>query len=1104
MSNFDYLKKHDFYSSFTDACIEAEKSMIVSYGTTAILARRAMELAVKWLYSFDNDLSMPYQDNLSSLIHHYSFRELIDMRLFDGLKFIKSLGNKAVHTGAGVKREQAVYALKCLFDFTSWIDYCYSDNWEKNVFDEAVLPDKENEKKTQKELKILYDQLGTRDRKIEEVRKENEELRSRITASRTENTGNREFDVEKISEYQTRKMFIDLELENSGWVLNKDWIEEEEVSGMPNSAKLGYVDYVLYGDDGKPLALIEAKRTSVDPRHGKDQAKLYADCLEKKYKQRPVIFYTNGFEYFIWDDLSYPERQVSGIYTKKDLEWAVYKRKNKQSLEDVTINDEITNRPYQKLAVQAVCGSFEKRHRKALLVMATGSGKTRTAISLVDVLLKKGWVKNILFLADRITLVKQAKNSFSNLLPELSLCNLLNDKDSPESKMVFSTYPTMMNAVDETKSKEGLQLFTPGHFDLIIIDESHRSIYRKYQAIFDYFDASLVGLTATPKNDIDINTYSIFDLENNVPTFAYELGEAIEDGYLVPYHTIETRMKLPEKGLHYEDLDEEEKALYEETFDEEEDFSGDDVNKFLFNQQTVDIVIEDLMEKGIKIEGGDKLGKTIVFAKNKKHARFIIDRFDALYPNYKGHYAKPIYTDIRYVDSTYEDFTTKEKLPQIAVSVDMLDTGVDVPEIVNLVFFKKVRSKSKFWQMIGRGTRLCEDLFGTGIDKENFRIFDYCSNFEFFRENKNGKESLLSKSLTENLFNIRVDIVKELQNLEFKDDEYIVYRTQLADELRKSVNEIDETRFNAKTRLRYIHTFNKKEKWKNISDTDSRELTEFIAPLINPIDDDELAKRFDFLVYAIEYALLTGKPASKPIVRVISTADKLLKKGTIAEVRKHEEIIRQVMTDEYWQNATVFDHEKVRLALRALIKFIDNDSRSSYYTNFRDEVLEVREYEGEFSADEYRDYRKKVNHYLEIHEDDIAVYKLRNNETLTESNIRHLETILWEELGTRDDYLKTYGDEPMLKLVSRIIGLSPRAANEHFSAFLSDETLNKNQMEFVNMIVKYVIQNGYIEKSVLNKQPFDKFGNIKNLFEEKIDVAKALIAEIDRLNERIS
>ncbi|MBN2657183.1 MAG: DEAD/DEAH box helicase family protein [Spirochaetales bacterium] len=1104
MCNFSYLKKHDYYNTFSSACVEAEKSLVVSYASTAILSRRALELSIKWLYSYDSDLTLPYQDNLSSLMYNYSFKDLIDMRLFNGLKYIKDLGNKAVHTTSPIKKEQAVYSLKCLYEFTSWIDYCYSDQFHNVPFDESLLHDSEERKKTRQELQDLYDRLGSKDRKLEEVRKENEELRSRITAKRTENEKAREnFPVDDISEYQTRKMFIDLELEIAGWTIGSDCIIEEEVTGMPNSSGTGFVDYVLYGDDGKPLALIEAKRTSIDPRQGKDQAKLYADCLEQKYNHRPIIFYTNGFEYYIWDDLIYPERRVSGIYTKADLEWTTYKRTNKKSLNTVEINDDITNRTYQKLAIQAVCDTFEKRHRKALLVMATGSGKTRTAISLVDVLLKKGWIKNILFLADRITLVKQAKNNFSNLLPDLSLCNLLNEKDSPESKMIFSTYPTMMNAIDDTKGKDGSKLFTPGHFDLIIIDESHRSIYKKYQAIFDYFDAALVGLTATPKNDIDINTYSIFDLENDVPTFAYELGEAIEEGYLVPYNTIETRMKLPEEGLHYDELDEEDKAQYEETFDEEEDFSGDDINKFLFNKQTVDIVIEDLMEKGIKVEGGDKLGKTIVFAKNKNHAKFIIERFDARYPNYSGHFAKPIYTDIKYVDKTYEDFTEKDKLPQIAVSVDMLDTGVDVPEIVNLVFFKKVRSKSKFWQMIGRGTRLCEDLFGIGLDKENFVIFDYCSNFEFFRENKNGKESTLSKSLTENLFNIRVDIVKELQRLDYQDEEHTAHRLSMADELYKAVTQIDETRFNARNKLKYIHRYNKKEKWENLTDSDPRELSEHIAPLVSPIDDDELAKRFDYLLYTIEYAQLTGKIANKPRMRVISTADELSKKGNIAMVKKQEEIIRQVQTDEYWQDATIFDHEKVRIALRDLLKFIDSEPRRTYYTNFKDEVLDVQEKPGEFSVNEFKDYRKKVNHYLKSHEDDTAIYKLKHNRKLSEHEIKHLEEILWQELGSKEDYNRAFGDKPMLELVCSIVGLEAKAANEQFSRFLSDESLNKNQMEFVKMIVRHVIQNGLIEKKILNEQPFNKFGSIVDLFSDRMDVAKEIVAEIDRLNGRV-
>ncbi len=1103
MGNFNYLNKHDYYNSFTGACIEAEKSFAFSYASTAILARRALELAVKWLYSYDNELKLPYQDNLSSLIHDYSFRDLIDMRLFRGLKYIKDLGNKAVHTTSPVKKEQAVYSLKCLHDFTSWIDYCYSDSCTDTPFNETILPDGIQEKRTRRQLLELNEELGSKDRKLEEIRKENEELRKQLTAKREDNEQGRVFDVEEISEFETRRMFIDLELETSGWTIGSACIIEEEVSGMPNDTGLGFVDYVLYGDDGKPLALVEAKKTSADPHVGKEQARFYADCLEKRYGRRPVIFYTNGFEYFLWDDQSYPERRVSGIYTKEDLQWTHYRRTNRKSLKSISINDAVTNRAYQKMAIQAVCDTFEKGHRKALLVMATGSGKTRTAISLVDVLLRQGWVKNILFLADRRELVKQAKVNFSNLLPNLSLCNLLDEKDSPESKMIFSTYPTMMNAIDETKRKDGSRLFTVGHFDLIIVDESHRSIYKKYQAIFDYFDSSLVGLTATPKNDIDKNTYTVFDLENNVPTFAYELGEAIEEGFLVPYHTIETRLKLPEEGLHYEDLSDEEKELFEETFDDDvTDISGEEINSFLFNNDTVDLVIDDLMERGIKIEGGDKLGKTIVFAKNKKHAEFIIKRFNIKYPEYRDLFAKPIYTDIKYVDRVYEDFTTKDKFPQIAVSVDMLDTGVDVPEIVNLVFFKKVRSKAKFHQMIGRGTRLCPDLFGVGLDKDGFRIFDYCSNFEFFRENKHGKEASMARSLTENLFCIRTDIIKELQTLDYQTDDYIAYHKSLADDLWGSVNRIDHSRFNAKTRLKYINTFNKRDRWNTLSDTDTRELSIHIAPLITSTDDDELAKRFDYLMYTIIYAQITGRIASKPRARVISTADHLSRKGTVNAVKAREEIIRKVQTEEYWQNADILDHEEVRRALRELIKFIEYESKKTYYSNFRDEVLEVHENEGEYSAGEFKDYRKKVNDYLKKHADDIVVFKLRNNHKLTQPDIKHLEDLLWNTLGSKEDYENAFGEQPLLDLVIRIVGLEPEAANEQFSKFLSNESLNSNQMEFVKMIVRHIIQNGLVEKELLNGQPFNKYGNIIDLFAGHMDIAKDLVAEIDRFNSR--
>lgn len=1102
--NFEFLKKQNMYDGFSGACIEAEKSMIVSYATTAILTRRALELAVKWVFSYDEDLAVPYQENLSSLIHNYTFKRVIDLKLFPMLRYIQKLGNTAVHTNSDITREQAIMALRNLYEFISWIDYSYSEELHDIAFDESILHDTEGQKKTRQELQDLYEKLGSKDRKLEEIIKENEELRKQMTAKRVENEQQREFTASDISEFKTRKMYIDLELQQAGWRIGADCLEEVEVTGMPNNMELGYVDYVLYGDDGRPLAVVEAKRASADPRKGKQQAKLYADCLEQEHGFRPIIFYTNGYEYYLWDDQSYPERSVSGIYTKKELEWLVYKRKNRRSLQTVIISDDITNRVYQKMAIQAVCDSFEKGHRKALLVMATGSGKTRTAISLVDVLMSKGWVKNVLFLADRTALVRQAKKNFKNLLPNLSLCNLLDSKDSPESRMIFSTYPTMMNAIDETKTLDGGRLFTSGHFDLIIVDESHRSIYKKYQAIFEYFDASLVGLTATPKSDIDKNTYEIFDLENNVPTFAYELGEAIGEGYLVPYTTIETKLKFIEEGIHYDDLPEEEKEAFEETFDDGvKDISGSALNKFIFNANTVDIVIQSLMEQGIKVEGGDKLGKTIIFAKNKKHAEFIIERFNTLYPEYKDSFSKPIYTDIRYIESVIDDFSTKDKLPQIAVSVDMLDTGIDIPELVNLVFFKKVRSKAKFWQMIGRGTRLCPDLFGIGMDKEAFVIFDYCTNFEYFRVNKNGKEAKQTKSLTEKIFNLKAGIVLELQHLDYQTDEYISYRSLNVSELLKAIQDINENKFSSRMKLKFIHQYNTENAWVSLSDSDVRDLEEHIAPLVQPIDDDELAKRFDHLMYTIEYAYLKGMSVSKPKVKVISITDQLAHLGTIPQVKRHEELIQRVLTEDFWDEAEILDYELVRKAFRELIKFIDRSGIKPIYSNFKDEVLKVGEASGDYSVNDLRSYRKKVNAYLRTHKDDIVVYKLRHNKELMDEDIKHLERILWEELGTKEDYKKEFGEQPLLQLVSRLVGLESAAANTVFSEFLSDESLTLNQMSFVKMVVDHVIKNGLMDKNVLNEHPFNRYGNVIKLFEGRMDVARGIVGKIDALNGRI-
>ena len=948
MSNFTFLKNNKPFASFAESCLEAEKSMAVSYSLTAITARRALELSVKWVYANDTALTVPYQDTLSALIYDLSFLRLVPHALTEPMRYIHKLGNKAVHTASPVRREQAVLCLKNLFSFVTWVEYAYGQTYEKGrVFDDSSLAD-ETEKRTKETLVKLLNKYKETDRKLSEMVAENERLRELGAEARRDHEAAREFDVDTLTEWETRKMYIDLELELKGWQFNRDYLVEVPVTGMPSDSGEGYVDYVLYDDDKKPLAVVEAKRTSVNPKVGKTQALAYANCLEKQYGVKPVMFYTNGFEYFLWDDEEYPERRVSGVYTKAELQWLKFKQKNKKALSNVAINDAITNRSYQKMAINAVCDTFTKKQRNALLVMATGSGKTRTAISMVDVLMQNGWVKNILFLADRVELVRQAKKNFKNLLPQLSLCNLLDTKDSPESRMIFSTYPTMMNAIDETKGKDGNLLFTSGHFDLIIVDESHRSIYKKYQAIFDYFDTILLGLTATPKSDIDKNTYTIFDLEDNQPTYAYDMEEAVKEGFLVPYHTIETKLKLPEEGIHYDDLSDDEKEQFEDTFEDtfEEglrDISGSAINQFLFNQDTVDLVLKELMGKGIKVQGGDLLGKTIIFAANQKHADFIIQRFDALFPQYAGKFAERIYTGLKYVRKTFDDFTEKDKLPQIAVSVDMLDTGVDIPEVVNLVIFKKVRSKSKFIQMIGRGTRLCPDLLGVGLDKTEFLIFDYCSNFEYFRQPTLRKEAGKAKTLTENLFNIRLAIAKELQRLDFQEDDLQGYRNQLVKQLSDEVAALDDKRFDVKMKLRFVHKYNKTSAFSQIGDIEVIDLEDNIAPLVLPYNEDELAKRFDFLMYAIMFAYVKGQIASKQIVKVAATAENLSKIGNIEKVKREAEVIKQVQTEGFWQTADLHEMERVRTALRDLIKYIETSGQKDYYTNFTDEIMGIAE-----------------------------------------------------------------------------------------------------------------------------------------------------------------
>lgn len=1091
IANFNFLQGQPEYNLFALACIEAERVLATSPAMSAVGSRKALELAVKWVYSADNTISMPYKDNLQSLIHEPSFRFAMENQTWGKLPYIVKLGNLAVHTEKAISRSDAVLSLAGLFEFIQWLDYCYGSNYEERHFDESKIP---TEKVVLDETQIREKDslIEQKDAEIEALRAQIAAMSDRLTADKEKHKEERQFTPEDISEYMTRKKYIDVDLKLLGWTFGDDVREEVELVGMPNPEEKGYADYVLYGKDGLPLAIIEAKRTSKDPKIGTQQAKLYADCLERMTGRRPMMFTTNGFETYLWDDVTSPQRKVSGVFSKADLEKLMNRRKERKPLADVPIDDKITDRYYQKEAIRAVSETIETGHRKALLIMATGTGKTRTASSLTDVLSRGGHVTNTLFLADRTALVKQAKDDFKNYLPDMSLCNLLSNKDDKTARIVFSTYPTMLNAIDSVKSDDGKRLFSPAHFDLIIIDEAHRSIFKKYRTIFEYFDAIMVGLTATPKTEVDRNTYEFFEMESGVPTYAYDYETAVEkDHVLVPYYNIEIETKILGQGIVYDDLSEEDKARYEEDFVDEDGTMPDfipspAVNEYIFNQATVDMVLEDLMTKGIKVAGGDRLGKTIIFAQNKRHAEYIVERFNKLYPQYRGTFAKRVVSEDNYVQTIIDDFKVTDKEPHIAVSVDMMDTGIDVPDIVNLVFFKRVRSKAKFWQMIGRGTRLRKNLFGDGQDKTHFLIFDYLGNFEFFRANKEGLMGNEVQSLSEAIFSKRVRLIHHLQHATFVDDSYQDIRNDLIRTVHHQINALNTELTAVKMQLQHIEKYKHRDAFVCLSDTDKHNLITYLAPLVYMDDPDEYSKRFDNFMYGIMIAQIEGMPQfKKGKKQLIHVSSDLSKRATIPQIKEKLELINMIGTDEFWQNPDIPVFEKVRMELRGLMKFIvDEVGKSPVYTNLSDVVLAVKEGEVLYQAYDFEDYKLKVNRYIENNRDHLAIHKLRHNIPLTASDYESLERIFTGELGTKEDYKREFKDTPFGLLVRKIAKMDHDAAMAAFSAFINDQSLTQAQIVFVKKVVDYIVQNGYIENvAELMKPPFDKPQSFIKLFD---------------------
>jgi len=1128
MTPFTFLQRE--WPDIFDAAHKAAETVYPDPRTACFYARRALELAVSWMYKHDPGLHLPYQDNLSALIHEPTFKALVGEAVFSKARVITQLGNQAVHSLRPIQQADALAAVRELFHIGYWLARTYSQTTQPAAgltFDARTLPRTTTiPRQTIEQLQRLEHELQARDTKLTQLLvakkvldSELQRLRAEVAAIKRQNTV--QPDAHDYSEAETRDYFIDLLLREAGWLLDQKRDREFEVAGMPNRQGKGFVDYVLWGDDGRPLALIEAKRTKRDPREGQQQAKLYADCLETQFGRRPVIFYSNGYEHWLWDDVFYPPRSIQGFYQKSELELLLQRRTTRRQLVNSPIDESIAGRYYQTRSIRRVAEAFERDHeRKALLVMATGAGKTRTVIALCDLLMRCNWVKRVLFLADRVALVKQAENAFKQHLPSSSPVNLVTDKET-EGRVLVATYPTMMGLIDE--AREGKRRFGVGHFDLVIIDEAHRSVFVKYSVILDYFDSLLVGLTATPKEEVDRNTYRLFDLENGVPTDAYSLAEAVDDRFLVPFRAVSVPLKFQREGIRYEDLPAEEQEQWDALeWDEEgvvpDRVEAEAVNRWLFNQDTVDRVLAHLMTRGQKVAGGDRLGKTILFAKNQAHAEFIAERFNANYPHFKGDFARVITFKTEYAQNLINSFADKNKAPHIAISVDMLDTGIDVPEVVNLVFFKLVRSKTKFWQMIGRGTRLCPELFGPGQHKEFFFVFDYCSNLEFFSQNPEITDGATTDSLGRKLFKRRLEIIGELDKKLIVGDRikepgglYLEPNTEgqvywtIVQLLQREVAAMNLDNFVVRPRRRLVEKYAQPEAWFQLSSEAHCELAEKVAGLPSELEpESEEAKRFDLLVLNLQLAMLRSEPAYGRLRdQLQAIAGVLAEKSTIPMIREQMPLLLDLQSEAWWQDATVPMLERVRRRLRTLVKLIDKQQRRIIYTDFEDEMgaeteIELMEL---VPGGDFEKFRAKARTFLRAHQEHLTIHKLRTNKPLTASDLAELERMLAESgLGSAGEITRAKEEARGLGLFVRsLVGMDREAAKAAMAVFLEDKTLSANQIEFVNLIVDYLTERGMMDAGLLYESPFTDLaprGPEEIFTVAQVDKLVALLADV--------
>ncbi len=1102
--NFEHLRAT--WPQLAELCAYAESYAVSDPQSAMVKMRCYIEHIVGYIYQ---ELHLPIEPNANvhDKLINSAFEEIVDPILRSKFHFIRIQGNKAAHEGL-VDQHLALQVLQEAYYISVWLYVGYGNGKQQDIVayqsPENAPRDNESKAEYKRKNKQLQIKLAQNSAQLQQALKELEEVKqAQLAAQQEAEKLKLAIDKDKaeqliakteqlknafeFNEAETRKRLIDAELRSDGWDVSADDSSTEEVAkefevdGISSATGIGYCDYVLWDDNGQPLAVIEAKRTRRDSRQGREQAKEYADALQRRFGQRPIIFYTNGYDIYLWDDAQgYAPRQIFGYYSKSSLQYLIQQRTLRKNLLETPIDVSIAGRDYQIETITRVCERFSDKHRKALIVQATGTGKTRVAIALAKRLLDAAWAKRILFLCDRKELRKQAAQAFNEYTNEPLFVKGKTSKDKQSSaRIVIATYPGMM---------QSYQSFDVGYFDLIIADESHRSIYNKYGELFKYFDALEVGLTATPVDMISRSTSRLFGCDYKMPTANYPLEIAIEQGYLVPFKVVAHTTKFLRDGIHRDELSDEQIAELEEQGVDINtlDFDAPQIDKAIFNKDTNRAIIRNLMENGLRDADNQLPGKSIIFACNIEHANLIAELFTEMYPNLGGYFCRVIHSENERAEELIDSFKSAEGNRDditIAVSVDMLDTGIDVPECVNLVFAKPIKSKVKFWQMIGRGTRLCHHLYGRGVHKQHFLIFDHWDNFEYFKMNPEEDEAHQGKSLAQQLFEAKVQLaVDALQKAQ------LPLFSQTIALIKQDIEALDDNIIAVRENWQLKVQLNDLRVLDQMAPATKEALLNSMAPLMQwrNIQGESDALRFDLDIITAERVKLLQPSALEkqlqPAMLKISTLSMHLN-----EVRAKAATIAQVQTPDFWNNADYADFETVRRELRAIIHLRDKGVMPSptraAIIDVREDVAEYRfnDVKTDIRTIDYEIYRQEVEKTLTpLFDTNPVLQKIRAGQSVSEAELNQLIAMVHTQNPNVDlATLKEFYPDSSASLdhiLRTLIGMNKADIELQLTAFVQQlhTQLNSRQQRFISLLKTQLCKYGSLTVDQLYLAPFNQ------------------------------